>query len=173
MTKRLAALALPSQKELKEMLQYDSETGLFVWKQGQRTGSFAGATLPEGYLTIRINKKRFLLHRLAWIYVHGDVEVEFIDHVNGIRSDNRICNLRMASLEVNAQNRSTYAGKAVKGCYVNKYGRWTARIRIQNGKQITIGKFDTEEEATAAYWKVKMEIHPGAISPLSLIGQTP
>src|SRR5208337_3906761 len=92
-----AAWVTISQEELKSLLEYDKETGLFCWKTlkgNRKAGWFAGSPLPNGYMTIRLNNTTYYSHRLAWVYENG-VEPEYIDHKNQNRTDNRLENLRL------------------------------------------------------------------------------
>ena len=88
------------QEELKQILDYDPDTGLFRWKIKPRSqtdlGDIAG-TLCQGYIRITINKKNYYAHRLAWLYMTGQWPVNTVDHINRIRNDNRISNLREAT----------------------------------------------------------------------------
>lgn len=88
-----------TQEELKEYLHYDPLTGDFNWtigKRGLKVNSKAGSMNDQGYVIIRINNIRYRAHRLAWLYVYGHFPINEIDHINGVRSDNRIENLRDA-----------------------------------------------------------------------------
>ena len=90
-------------------LCYDKETGVFTWKspkQGRKMGVAVGSKSPSGYLVITIGQKSYWAHRLAWIYCHGEIQENMvIDHINGVRNDNRIVNLRPCSHSENMQNR--------------------------------------------------------------------
>lgn len=91
---------------LLELFDYDKETGFFIRKvnrQRGRAGDIAG-TLKEGYIRIIINNERCLAHRLAWMYVYGEWPSGEIDHINRIRSDNRISNLRICTRQQNCNN---------------------------------------------------------------------
>jgi hypothetical protein len=99
-----------TQDELKELIQYDSNTGIFVWAKNRRgkaiKGALAGRTHPSGHRVIRVNTTSYYAHRLAWLYVYGSIpENLMIDHINGVRDDNRIENLRVATAKQNSENR--------------------------------------------------------------------
>ena len=90
-------------------------------------------------------------HRLAWLYVHGVWPKNFIDHINGDKSDNRICNLREATRRENAQNLKIHRAGKLAGCsYNKKINKWNARMTI-NKKYINLGFYETEVEAHLAY----------------------
>lgn len=98
-----------TQERLREFLHYDPESGAFWWKvpssiraRGERAGSLAGAS---GYRRISIKKKSYAAHRLAWLYIYGTWPTNEIDHINGVRDDNRIKNLRDVSGAENLANR--------------------------------------------------------------------
>ena len=79
---------------VREMLDYDQETGLFFWrvfvKGGRGKGKLAGNTRSDGYVIIRLLKRPFLAHRLAWAWVHGKWPDDMIDHIDRDPSNNRI-----------------------------------------------------------------------------------
>jgi hypothetical protein len=98
-----------NQKTLKKYLDYDPETGIFKWKIA-RTGIKIGDVVGHlhkttGYVYIRLLGKRYSGHRLAWLYVHGKFPDNQIDHINRVKNDNRIDNLRDVTQSVNARNR--------------------------------------------------------------------
>jgi hypothetical protein len=99
-----------TQKQLQEILEYDPISGVFLWRKSghkKRVSKVAGGAIPSGYIVIGINKKTWMAHRLAWIYVNGDIPLDrFIDHINRDRSDNRINNLRLVNHSENSQNQS-------------------------------------------------------------------
>jgi hypothetical protein len=107
-------------------------------------------------LTIRVEKKnyRFFGHHFAWYYTYGCMPDKYIDHINGVRDDNRISNLRDVSLQHNNWNQIK-----AKGYYWNKRNqKWQAQIRI-DGKHIHLGLFDTEIEAHKSYLDSKKIYH--------------
>jgi hypothetical protein len=147
---------------LRNALFYNPATGVF-WHRYKSKSTIAGHLRSDGYVAIMVHWKWYAAHRLAWMYVHGSMPCECIDHINGIPSDNRIVNLREATNAQNQQNQR----KAQKN---NKSGmlgvsprkgrkKWGAVIRI-NYKSIWLGGFDSKEEAAAAYLAAKASIHP-------------
>lgn len=153
-----------TKQELDQWLTYEPETGVFVWcvSRGKaRAGSVAGRINNKGYRTIGIRGKCYQAHRLAWLLVYGEWPTKDLDHVNQIKDDNRIVNLRQATASENMQNRSLYANSSsgYRGVHWNKWAsRWEARIRI-SGKLIHLGRFATKESAYAAYQIAAAKMH--------------
>ena len=83
---------------MKDLLNYDPDTGDFTWKVSTsnrvRVGQVAGTLRHDGYIRIKVNGKLYLAHRLAWFFVYGVWPVEFLDHIDQDKSNNRINNLR-------------------------------------------------------------------------------
>lgn len=158
-------LSPPSQSRLKDLLHYDPDTGIFTWRQYRghlaRVGDVAGRPDGEGHIQVSVDGRRYHAHRLAWLYVYGTFPKVCIDHINRVRDDNRICNLREATYGENAQNRrpskSNKSGKS-DVMWSNYHGRWRARITI-NRKRIHLGYFDSFEEAAAARTEAKAKYH--------------
>lgn len=148
---------------LRELLRYDPDTGHFVWLQARgkrRTDRPAGYRTWEGYWHICIDEQGHPAHRLVWLYVHGRWPKQ-VDHINGDRSDNRLCNLREADTLVNSQNqrrahRDSKTG--LIGAHLALDGRYRSSIRV-GGKTYRLGSFRTAEEAHQAYVKAKRELH--------------
>ncbi len=143
-------------ERLQELLHYDPETGIFTWKvrtsRSVKVGDVAGCQGGHGYQQIRIQSRNYLAHRLAWLYEHGEWPEDQIDHINRIRTDNRIANLREVSHKQNLQNAGKYSNNTsgYPGVSWNKrISKWRARIK-HNYKYIHLGYFTTIEEAIAA-----------------------
>lgn len=157
-----------TQDKLKIRLTYDESTGLFFWNvrtKKIKAGSAAGTTNGSGYRQICIDNKIYNAHRLAWLYVHGDMPSMDIDHIDGDRANNAIANLRHVSRSTNLQNqRKERKGKKSKSklgtSFVSTTGRWHARIRIDE-KQISLGCFASMEEAHQKYLSAKRTFHQG------------
>ncbi len=147
-----------SHEELKQRLSYNEFTGVFTWLNSKsnvaQTGSRAGClNKVTGYRQIRLNGKTYIEHRLAWFWYYNEWPNDQIDHINQIKTDNQISNLRVVSTSGNNQNKSS------KGCTYDKYmQKWKAYIGINN-KKIHLGYFDTEEEAIAVYKANKKILH--------------
>jgi hypothetical protein len=145
-----------TQAELKEILHYDLETGVFRWRFASsnrvKPWSVAGTKGDTGYIKIHINKKLYRAHRLAWLYVKGEFPKEQIDHINGNRTDNFWQNLRETSSKQNQENlplskNNTSGYRGVAWSKTSK--KWLAHVR-HNSKKIHIGLYKTAEEAAIA-----------------------
>ena len=153
-----------TQERLKELLDYNPETGLFTWlvsKGTRREDGIAGSLHPEGYWQIGIDGKLYKAHRLAWLYMTGEWPKDQIDHINGIRDNNRFINLREATQAENHQNRALNANNVSGYPGVSWHKRdckWQGHITL-DGKQKHLGYFDTPEVAHSAYLAAKAELH--------------
>jgi hypothetical protein len=145
-----------TQEELRRLLEYNPESGAFVWRvrhgnSHMRPGSLAGSRRKDGYWHVRIFGKRYLSHRLAWFYVHGTWPYR-IDHRDCNRSNNAIRNLRECSTSENSMNKPVQSNNSLKtkGVVKGRYRGYIAQIHV-NKRQIVLGTFDTLEEAKRAY----------------------
>lgn len=153
-------------EKLNEMLRYEPDTGLIYWKVSRkggraRAGSIAGHVGCRGYIKITVGGEFLLAHRVAFALLRGAWPENEIDHINGIKSDNRIGNLREATKKQNQANKgvlkSSYTG--LKGVSFRK-ARNKFVARISNGeKRIFLGLFETAQEAHEAYCKAAKEMH--------------
>ncbi len=154
-----------TQSRLKEVLRYESETGVFVWIQ-RRGRSAPGVTagvvaIDSGYRTISVDCFIYRAHRLAWLYIHGQWPLWRLDHKNGVKDDNRIENLREATAQENARNTGmrSHNTSGYRGVCRNGSG-WSARIGVGVRRKLkTLGNFRTPEEASAAYEAAAKEVH--------------
>ena len=153
-----------TQDVLKSLLNYDPETGEFTWlinKGRAKAGSIARYSDSYGYLRIKINKKDYFAHRLAWLYVYGEFPENDIDHIDGDRSNNSISNLRKATRSENLQNLalSISNNSGFIGVHFKKSAKkYVARIRVE-GRHKHLGYYDTAELASEAYKEAKRKFH--------------
>ena len=140
-----------------EGLLVDPESGVIykVTRLGANTDS-------NGYVNVKIDGTTHKAHRLIWEYKYGPIpEGMQIDHINGVRNDNRISNLRLATRLENSQNkkRRTDNSSGATGVTYNKAsGLWLARIGV-DGERVYLGSFATKEEAEAARVEAKARLH--------------
>jgi hypothetical protein len=151
------------QATLKKYLQYDPETGVFTHiksRRGVRMGDVVGTLRSDGYLRMALNGKHYYAHRLAWFYIHG-VFLKEMDHINGIRNDNRLCNLRESTAQQNTWNRTKRSDNTsgYKGVWFKKStNKWTSQI-MDIDKRKHLGYFKTPEEAHHAYQQAAKQLH--------------
>ena len=146
-------------------LSYDAETGAFVWinpaSRRAVKGEIAGWINDNGYRLISLNKCKYRAHWLAWYITYGVWPSHQLDHINGVRNDNRIANLREATDAENRQNmcKRTDNKSGFIGVYYAKWANaWRAEIRV-NGVKRKLGYFKTPEIAYEAYLKAKAQLH--------------
>jgi hypothetical protein len=154
-----------TQEILFQQFDYNPETGLFFRKK--KTSNNACVTKPSGwdnksgYIKLCINNKQQFAHRMAWLYVYGELPDKDVDHINGNRSDNRICNLRITNRSENMQNTEKFKTNTsgFKGVtWLKKEKKWLAQI-TKNYQHFNIGVFETAEQAYAAYCQAAKEVH--------------
>lgn len=154
-----------SQADLKKLLAYDAETGVFTWivkpSWGVNVGGRAGYTADSGYRSIAIDGTAYKEHRLAWLYVTGEIPEFDIDHINGARDDNRFLNLRLASRLENMQNVSVSKANStgfVGTCFITAKQKWAAYITVTR-RRIHLGHFDSLDDAVNARRAAKQKYH--------------
>lgn len=140
-----------TQKELKSLLHYNPDTGEFTWLKkfsGIKSDMSAG-TINKRVVDICINKKTYRAHRLAWLYVHGKMPDNCIDHINGNSFDNRLCNLRDVTHQENMKNMKRHSTNksGISGVsWDKKNEKWRVNIYINN-KCKNLGRYDDFFEA--------------------------
>lgn len=161
------ANAILTAERVRELLSYDPESGVLSWRfsrSGISAGP-AGCASSIGYIYLTVDGTKQLAHRLAWLITHGEWPSEDIDHINGVRADNRLANLRAVPRYVNNENRrKVRADNKVSGAtgvtWHHHSRKWIARIHVRK-KVHRLGLFDTVEEASAAYLEAKRRLHKG------------
>ncbi len=153
-----------TQQDLKGILKYDPETGLFVWVAPRayrvKAGDVAGWSEPGRYVRINLAGRLYYAHRLAFLYMTGQWPVGDLDHINGIRNDNRWSNLREANRSQNLCNRQLKAPRSgVKGVVWIEERKKFRASGSKDGKKIHLGYFDTAEEAHDAYKNFSEKAH--------------
>lgn len=156
-----------SVEAIRASFDYDAETGILTRirsVQPSAVGKAAGTLTGEGYLGLRWGMKGYLVHRLVWLWVHGKWPDHDIDHINGVRTDNRLANLRDVPRLINVQNqrraqvinKSGFLGVSVCG------KKFRATLIVTGPRrQLWLGTFATAEEAHAAYLAAKRIHHEG------------
>src|SRR6266852_3138709 len=150
-------------ERLREALAYNTETGSFTWKIrpslsihiGNTAGYLSGGHKDyDPYWQITLDAKRYYAHRLAWFYIYGMWPKGRIDHKDRNQLNNAISNLREATRSQNQANSKTKKNNllGLKGVCKSWKGLFKARIYV-NGKYISLGKYETAEEASTAYWQ--------------------
>lgn len=157
--------------ELKRLMVYDPETGLFTRKISSssraQAGAIAGNLGTNGYWHICILSQNYTAHRLAWLYVHGEFPASQLDHKNRVKHDNRLANLRLATPKQNGENQSlslvnTSGARGVT--WRSDTCKWQAQIH-HHKRCHYLGCFSTIAEAKAAYAEAASKFfthYPGA-----------
>lgn len=152
-----------------ELFVYDDTTGALRCKRDRgvgagfrRAGEPAGARDDRGYIRVWIDGRHYRAHRIVWLLAYGNFPEAEIDHINGVRGDNRLCNLRIATMPENMQNRKIHKNNTSGGTGVTFYkrvGKWVARISV-NRRRICLGYFGDKAHAHQAYLNAKSQFHP-------------
>ena len=157
----MAAKILPLE-QLRELFSYDPESGHLYWiapGKGKIKKKPAGTVVRAGYIGVMIDGKRHYVHRIAWALHHGSHPADQLDHINGIKTDNRIVNLREATNAQNGKNLSLK--KTNKSGYPGvhfKSNAWAACIKV-NHKNIYLGRFANKEDAVIARQQAEQKFY--------------
>jgi hypothetical protein len=152
-------------ERLRDLLDYDPETGAFRWRKaprGRKSGDIAGSVSKvHGYREIGLDERLHLAHRLAWLYVHGRWPAHHIDHRDSNPTNNAIVNLREATHAENLHNRgkSCNNSSGFKGVSLDSSRhKWRAEI-MKDRKRVFLGRFADKETAAAAYASAAGRLH--------------
>ncbi len=156
-----------TQSELKEILHYDKDTGVFTWlvanSRRVEIGDVAGCVVKKqcgkSYIKIRINGKLSSAHRLAVLYVLGRFPYIEVDHLDGCGTNNKWINLREVSMAENQKNRRLHSNNSsgVCGVFWDKgMLKWKALIK-SNNKSIYIGRYKNLSDAINARKSAEIE----------------
>lgn len=145
-----------TQERVRELLEYRPDTGKFTWKCSTSNrapvGAEAGSLASNGYVIVGVEGSAVLAHRLAWLWVYGELpdQNKDIDHIDGDRGNNRISNLRLVTRSANISGGRGRKNPVLPGVAKTPSGRYVAAIHV-NRVRAHIGTFDTPEEAHAAH----------------------
>lgn len=156
---------MPTVEYVKTQLRADFATGKIYFletaKARQMRGKEAGSLNSGGYRLVRVNLRQIVASRIIWALAHGEWPPIFVDHINGVPDDNRLCNLRLVTQQQNNMNHRRRPDNVTGVTGVQPWGKnkWRAQIRIKN-KPTYLGVYTVFEEAVAAR-RVAEKVHFG------------
>jgi hypothetical protein len=154
----MAKCSILTAARLREMADYNPETGEFRWlerKKGRQivVGSLRGTKQKYKYIRVKIDYVTYSAHRLAWLWMTGNWPAQDIDHINRDPIDNRWSNLRDVSKSENSKNKRVSNASGLPGVYFNKKTRmWQSSLYL--------GSFQTKEGAHEAYQAARLSVFP-------------
>lgn len=167
---------LPGKEYLESVFSYDSNIGVLMWKyrpinhfrnesgykayNSMKPGNIAGNVRRNGYKRVKLDGVEYQVHRIIWKMFYGYDPKEFIDHKNGNPSDNRIENLRLSNVITNGYNSKKQINNKTgyKGVSLTQENNYRADIQA-GGKHIYLGRYDTPQDAYAAYCDAAIKYH--------------
>lgn len=162
-----AATGVLTWQKDRPMAHFKNELGRNIWRS-MCAGKVAGSN-SDGYILLWVGGKYMKAHRVVWIMMRGEIPPKMqIDHINGIKADNRIDNLRLATNRENGRNSHSIITNTsgVRGVsWFKRDGKWRAQISI-DGRRKHLGYFDTINDAAEAYRAASLQ-HYGVFSPFN------
>lgn len=144
-----------TQERLKELYTYEPDNGVFIFNKTRgpmKQGSVAGSLNKHGYLQMHIDGKIYLVHRMVWLYMTGEVPEMWIDHIDTVKTNNVWTNLRLVTPSVSNRNRNKSkrnSSGTVGVSWDKSIGKWYAYICVDS-QMIGLGRFDYKEDAILA-----------------------
>ena len=156
-------------EKLKQHVSYDPETGLFTSVANRLVGEVVGHKDAKGYMRICVDSVTYFAHRLAWLWMTGEMPKSRVDHENQNPEDNRWLNLRMATAGQNVANSGLMKTNKLGAKGVYKSGKRFAACIMVNKRNVHLGSHDTIDEAAHAYNKGAIQ-HFGDFAVLNPVG---